>query len=198
MKEKERKKIVLASASPRRRELMKLLNMKFAVKTSDEEEVYQSTEPEEIVKELARQKAGNVAKHCKNSWVIGADTVVVIDGEILGKPKTTEEAISMILRLQGRSHQVYTGVAILETGENPECECLERDAHVERTDVTVWSMTEEEIREYVATGEPMDKAGGYGIQGAFAVYVKGIRGDYYNVVGFPIAYVAHKVKELVR
>ena len=184
MKEKERKKIVLASASPRRRELMKFLNMKFEVKTSDEEEVYQSTEPEEIVKELARQKAGNVAKHCKNSWVIGADTVVVIDGEIL--------------RLQGRSHQVYTGVAILETGENPECECLERDAHVERTDVTVWSMTEEEIREYVATGEPMDKAGGYGIQGAFAVYVKGIRGDYYNVVGFPIAYVAHKVKELVR
>ena len=196
MKEKERKKIVLASASPRRQELMKLLNMEFEVKTSDEDEIYHSTQPEEIVKELARQKAGNVAKHCKNSWVIGSDTVVVIDGEILGKPKTKEEAVSMISRLQGRSHQVYTGVAILETGEDPERECLERDIHMEQTDVTVWSMTEEEIREYVATGEPMDKAGGYGIQGAFAVYVEGIKGDYYNVVGFPIAYVAHKMKEL--
>lgn len=196
MKEKERKKIVLASASPRRQELMKLLNTEFEVKTSDEDEIYYSTQPEEIVKELAWQKAGNVAKHCKNSWVIGADTVVVIDGEILGKPKTKEEAVSMISRLQGRSHQVYTGVAILETGEDPERECLERDIHMERTDVTVWSMTEEEIRKYVATGEPMDKAGGYGIQGAFAVYVEGIKGDYYNVVGFPIAYVAHKMKEL--
>ena len=197
MKEKERKKIVLASASPRRQELMKLLNMEFEVKTSEEEEIYQSTRPEEIVKELARQKAGNVAKHCKNSWVIGADTVVVVDGEILGKPKTTEEAVSMISRLQGRSHQVYTGVAILETGEHPAREFLERDTHVEQTDVTVWSMTEEEIREYVASGEPMDKAGGYGIQGAFAVYVEGIKGDYYNVVGFPIAYVVHKMKELL-
>ena len=192
-------KIVLASASPRRKDLLKQIGIDPVVTASHVKEQITSDIPAEVVMELASQKAADIARtEGDKTIVIGSDTVVSIHGKILGKPESHEEAAGMIREISGHSHQVYTGVAILETGENPECECLERDAHVERTDVTVWSMTEEEIREYVATGEPMDKAGGYGIQGAFAVYVKGIRGDYYNVVGFPIAYVAHKVKELVR
>ena len=115
--------------------------------------------------------------------VIGADTVVVCDGQILGKPKDRDDAVRMIRLLQGRDHQVMTGVTVILNGQ--------QESFCEMTDVHVYPMTEEEIAAYVATGEPDDKAGAYGIQGAFGVYIRGIDGDYNNVVGLPIARLYH-------
>lgn len=212
-------KIILASASPRRRELLEQIGMEFEVITSDVEEVYTSTEPEEIVKELALLKAFDVAQvqegHCV---VIGADTVVVQDGKILGKPKSEEEAFEMLMALQGKDHLVYTGIAMIEciesevptsftTEEELEIDDFDDEGieiettfeltnHAIGTRVYVMPMTEEQIREYIATGEPMDKAGAYGIQGRFAAHIEGIEGDYYNVVGLPVSYVYGRMQQI--
>lgn len=207
------KQIILGSASPRRRELLQLMGMEFEVLVSDAEERYQSIVPQDIVKELALSKAENVVAllarqrqgaetgtnraaepagvMSRPCLVIGADTIVVKDGRILGKPKNEDDAFSMLESLQGRVHEVYTGVALLECdGEAVHV----RANHAEVTKVFVHEMDEAEIRAYIATKEPMDKAGAYGIQGRFAVYIDRIEGDYYNVVGLPVAYLYQQLK----
>lgn len=195
-----KKRIILGSASPRRRELLEQIGVEFEVKVSGKEEVYYSLDPVAIVKELALMKAENVAEELgaadtqeKDLIVIGADTVVVLDGEILGKPKDKADAERMLKALQGRSHDVYTGAAFLTYGRNGDKEVC---SYAVGTRVFVNPMTENEIRAYIATGEPMDKAGAYGIQGRFAAYIEKIEGDYYNVVGLPVSRVYETLKEL--
>ncbi len=188
------KKIILGSASPRRRELLSQIGIEFTVRVSEKEEVYHSETPEEIVKELALMKAKNIAEEIKaDTVIIGADTVVVLDQKILGKPEDEEDAFRMLKSLQGRPHEVYTGVAVLS--RDREKGRLVR-SHAVKTAVYVHEMTDDEIRSYIATGEPADKAGGYGIQGAFAKYIDRIDGDYYNVVGLPVSYVYQTLKEI--
>lgn len=175
---------ILASASPRRKEILEQVGVAFTVSVSRKKEETIRKAPEKVVMELSAQKAEDVAESAGvNTIVIGADTVVSYKGQILGKPKDEKEAESMLLKLQGTVHQVYTGVTIVIKGENEERRTLR---FYEETKVFLRSMTVEQIRSYIATGEPMDKAGSYGIQGRFAVYVKRIEGDYYNVVGLPI------------
>ena len=198
-------KIILGSASPRRRELLSQIGIGFTVRVSDKEEVYHSEVPEEIVKELALMKAENVATEIFEEQqaqlvreeadfvVIGADTVVVLDQKILGKPADGEDAFRMLKSLQGRAHEVYTGVAVLCCKEG---KIQTVRSHAVKTEVYVHEMTEDEIRGYIATGEPLDKAGGYGIQGAFAKYIDRIDGDYYNVVGLPVSFVYQTLKEI--
>lgn len=191
-----KRKVILGSASPRRRELLIQIGVQFEVCVGGGEEYYKSTEPAEIVKELALMKAENTAdaiKNKKSHLIIGADTIVALDGEILGKPADEDDAFRMLKHLQGREHQVYTGVAILEFDEDEKKSVT---YHVEETTVFVHAMDDEEIWCYIATGEPMDKAGSYGIQGRFAAYIDRIEGDYYNVVGLPVAYLYQQLKKL--
>jgi len=188
------KKIVLASSSPRRKELLEQVGVVFEVMTSDKDEVISKSEPEEIVKELALEKANYVAGMLQESAVvIGADTLVAIGSKILGKPRDKKEAYRMLRSLQGKTHQVYTGVAILIKEEN---KLGTYTTFAEMTSVSMYTMTEDEIEYYVSTGEPMDKAGAYGIQGKSAVYVKEIHGDYNNVVGLPVARLYQEMRKL--
>ena len=196
------KTIILGSASPRRRELLAQIGAEFEVRVSNKEEVYHSNVPEEIVKELALMKAENVAEELaeenpagavKSTVVIGADTIVVLDGEILGKPADEADAVRMLNGLQGRRHDVYTGVAVLDYDENGEKRVYNYPVG---TAVCVNEMTEEEIRAYVETKDPLDKAGAYGIQGRFAAHIDRIEGDYYNVVGLPVSRVYRTLREL--
>ena len=192
----QKKKIILASASPRRQELMEQAGYEFEIQVSHKEETYTSTEPDEIVKELALLKAKDVAgqSEAKNLIVIGADTVVAYEGTILGKPKSEEEAFQMINGFQGDKHQVYTGVAILDYDEMGNETVIN---HAVQTDVYVNSMTEEEIWTYIHSDHVMDKAGSYGIQSGFAIHIEKIEGDYFNVVGLPISYVYEVLKKYI-
>lgn len=199
-------KIILASASPRRQELLSRLKVDFEIITSDVEEKTTYTKPDAMVKELSLIKAEAVLhqimeqKHCtvdseqQPIMVIGADTVVSKDNCIMGKPKSVSEAFRMIHSIQGSTHQVYTGVTILlydcATGK------IQSESFAERTDVSVFPMTELEIENYVATGDCMDKSGAYGIQGDFGIFVEKIDGDYNNVVGLPLARLYQVLKEL--
>lgn len=185
------KNIILASASPRRRELLQKLNLPFEVRVSDVEEVITKTAPAEIVEELSLQKALAVARTEPDALVIGADTMVASDETVLGKPKDKEDAAAMLKSLQGKSHQVYTGVTVTWKGQKGR----EIRTFSEASQVILYPMTDEEIKRYVATGEPMDKAGSYAIQGLFTVYVKGIVGDYNNVVGLPVARLYQELKK---
>ena len=186
-------KILLASASPRRKEILQKAGVRFSVSVSQEEETITKSAPDEVVEELAGKKAYAVLKQNQEEGilVIGADTVVSLDGEILGKPKDEDEAVSVLMRLQGRTHEVYTGVAALRM-ENGE---IKEHVFSECTKVEFYPVSRKEIEDYVATREPMDKAGSYGIQGAFSAYVKGIRGDYYNVVGLPVGRLFWEMKK---
>lgn len=186
-------KILLASASPRRKEILQKAGVRFSVSVSQEEERITKSAPDEVVEELAGKKAYAVLKQNQEEGilVIGADTVVSLDGEILGKPKDEDEAVSVLMRLQGRTHEVYTGVAVLRM-ENGE---IKEHVFSECTKVEFYPVSRKEIEDYVATREPMDKAGSYGIQGAFSAYVKGIRGDYYNVVGLPVGRLFWEMKK---
>ena len=184
-------KIILASASPRRRELLAQAGFSFEVKVSDAGETTTEREPEKIVEELALRKAEAAAAEEEDALVIGADPIVAADGKILGKPHSREEAFAMLSMLQGRTHQVYTGVALILKESGTE----RRQVFSEKTDVTMYAMTEQEIRAYINTGEPMDKAGAYGIQGRAAIYIERIDGDYNNVVGLPIARLYQEVKK---
>ncbi len=229
------KKIILASASPRRRELLTQIGLDFEVVVSETEEKITSTEPAKVVEELSAQKAEAVwEKLCSmtasqgsvtnaerldegsgvsrtdegsevfepeqtsgettmtDTLVLGADTVVACDGKILGKPADTEAAAAMLTMLQGRGHEVYTGVTILYE-QNGERKTL---TFHEKTIVHFYPMTDAQIREYVATGDPMDKAGSYGIQGFCARYIRGIEGDYNNVVGLPVGRVYQELHGL--
>ena len=205
--------IILASASPRRRELLSQIGIEYEVIPSQKEEVVTSTVPSEIVMELARQKAEDIAiKSGKiDKIVLGADTIVALNGEVMGKPLDEDDAYAMISKLQNNTHQVYTGVSLSVLKEDGSI-----DSHVfyEETNVSVYPMTEEEIWNYIRTKsfsnnskvskwdankEPLeceDKAGAYGIQGPFAAYIQGIRGDYNNVVGLPIGRVYQEMKKL--
>ena len=207
MNELDNYKIVLASASPRRKELMELAGMEFEIWPSDKEEVVTATEPSEVCRQLSKQKALDVAASIRtyndnhpdittsqDILVIGADTIVTLDGEILGKPADEDEAKHMLGRLSGRAHSVFTGVTFV---------FMSREGRVgeytffEETKVTFYEISKEEIEEYVATKDPLDKAGAYGIQSGAAVFVKGIEGDYYNVVGLPIARLLWELKHLL-
>ena len=180
-------KIILASASPRRRELLTQIGISFTIQKAEKEETVTTSVPSEAVKELALQKAREVAEKYPADVVIGADTIVAANGQILGKPKDAEDAIQMLRMLQGGSHEVITGVAILlNNGEK-------LINFAETTRVHVFPMTEEQICSYVESGEPMDKAGSYGIQGTFAAYISGIEGDYNNVVGLPVGRLYQEV-----
>jgi len=233
---KQRRRIILASGSPRRRELLTQAGLAFCIRTADVDETPTVTEPAAVVEELSRRKAEAVAEELRNDagktedtipaetagdtdgtvesageidisgpLIVAADTIVALDGEILGKPRDAEDAVRMLSELSGRTHEVYTGVTVLR-GKAPDGETRnEGNGAAEAvvtgetgawdavtfstgTRVTFYPLTEEEIRDYVASGEPMDKAGAYGIQGLGARLVERIEGDYNNVVGFPLAH----------
>jgi septum formation protein len=186
-------KIILASASPRRRELLKLADLEFTVQPSTGEEVIKETLPDKVVMQLSKDKAMEIAAVSEyGTVIIGADTVVAAGDKILGKPKDREDAFRMISGLRNQSHRVYTGVTLVYHGaqgdviSNFACE----------TKVYVYDMTDEEIWSYIETGEPMDKAGAYGIQGRFAEYVSHIEGDYNNVVGLPLSALLQEAKKM--
>lgn len=186
-------KIILASNSPRRRELMEKAGLSFRVIPAEcEEAVASGTPPEEVVASLALQKARWVADNKtdgfdRDTLVIGADTVVAVGDEILGKPASREDAFSMLKTLSGKEHSVYTGVAViyLDTGRE--------ESFVSCTRVFFYDLTDEEINAYIDTKEPFDKAGAYGIQGRGGLLVKSISGDYNNVVGLPVAELVRRI-----
>ena len=191
----EKSKIILASGSPRRKELLLQIGIVPEIIVSHVEEKITSDVPAEVVMSLAEQKAVDVAKEMSEGPVIlGSDTVVAADGKILGKPKSHEEAYEMIRRLAGRSHQVYTGVCLVKKG--PEGEADTVVSFYDETDVNVSPMTEKEIREYADSEEPMDKAGSYAVQGFFARYIDGLKGSYANVMGLPVHLVYQELKKL--
>lgn len=174
---------ILASGSPRRKELLSLIIPEYEVLVSGcEESVPNGTPAEKVPALLAEQKALAVAKLRPDDTVIGSDTVVVLDGEIFGKPKDEAHAHTMLRALSGKRHFVYTGVAVAEKGSVR--------SFVQKTEVEFYELSDETIEKYVSTGEPMDKAGAYGIQGKGCVLVKGVVGDYFNVMGLPVAELA--------
>ncbi len=182
------KKLILASGSPRRKEILTQVGLEFTVIKSDVEEVITKTDPAEIVMELSAQKAQDVYSKLEapeEYLVLGSDTVVAFDKKVLGKPEDEEGAYAMLSMLSGRKHSVFTGVTLV-SDEGV-------DTFYEETQVEFYEMTEEEIWAYIRTGEPMDKAGAYGIQGKAAAFIRGIHGDYYNVVGLPVAAVMHRM-----
>ena len=215
MQKEQNVRLVLASASPRRRELLSQIGLEFTVMPSTKEENAKTTEAGALVQELSRQKAVDIweqlsggqgqnpdadqeqiseetqepnlnGKRQPELLVIGADTVVCCEGKILGKPHSREAAAEMLTALQGRSHEVYTGVTLYSQSETV--------TFFECTQVEFYPMTEVEISEYIDSKEPMDKAGAYGIQGLGARFVKGLRGDYNNVVGLPVGRLYQELK----
>lgn len=187
-------KLILASASPRRKELLKNLGYAFSIEVCDLDENSDKTKPYELVMDLAQTKAKAIMDmHAgEDVIVIGADTVVANESEILGKPRDLEHAKEMISSLQGKIHQVYTGVCLYWNNGKIN----QNLTFYEKTDVEVYPMTTEEIEAYVATRECEDKAGSYAIQGLFSPYIKGISGDYNNVVGLPVARIYQEIRKL--
>lgn len=219
--ERVQMKIVLASGSPRRRELLTGLGLDYTVLVSGVEEHVTEKEPARVVEELSDQKARDVLQKLFSAvsdrgtdtgdsaeedvrqelrfWnggeellVIGADTIVALDGQILGKPTSVKDAANMLGRLSGRQHQVYTGVTLYHHSQGQ----TRRHTFHECTQVRFYPMTEEEISWYISTGEPMDKAGAYGIQGRGSRFVEAIEGDYSNVVGLPVARLYQELKTM--
>lgn len=192
-------KIILASASPRRTQLLSQIGIEHTVIPSMCEEIINKSLPEEVVMELSAQKAEDIywkykSEHQNQDFlVLGADTIVALENQILGKPKDETDAFHMIRILQGKKHQVYTGVTILGWKNEKEI----RKTFCECSQVDVYPMTTKEINDYIATGEPLDKAGAYGIQGRFAAYTRGIEGDYNNIVGLPIARVYQELNHIL-
>lgn len=198
--------IILASASPRRKELLEQIGLEFEICPAKGEEIITKSVPEEVVMELSKQKAEEVAAMVSSFGenhkeittpsdilVIGADTVVAYDGKILGKPKDEDDAKRMLAMLSGNTHSVFTGVTLVlidKSGRAGEV------VFYEKTDVKMYPMTAQEIERYVSTGEPMDKAGSYAIQGKCAIHIEKIDGDYNNVVGLPIARIYQELKNI--
>ena len=183
--------LILASSSPRRKELLQGLGLPFVVEVKTvKEDVPADTEPAAVVEMLALRKAQAVAANHKNGLIIGADTVVVCHDEILGKPRDQQQAKGMLKKLQGTDHHVYSGVAVVNA--------LNGSSVVthQQTKVFLQPMSDEVIARYVATGEPLDKAGAYAIQGIAAIFVEKIEGCYFNVVGLPINSLAHLLKKM--
>ena len=185
------KKIILASASPRRKELLEQIGLSFQIEPARGEEHITSVIPREVVEELSYQKAMEVAElhRDEDALILGADTIVVYDNQIMGKPADEEEAKAMLRQLSGKTHCVFTGVtAVLWEDKEKTVRTFS-----EKTEVTFYPMSEEEIMFYVKIREPMDKAGAYGIQGIGAKYIQAICGDYNNVVGLPVARLYQEV-----
>lgn len=187
------KKIILASGSPRRKELLEQIGLSFEVIPSGAQEKITKRIPAEVVEELSVQKAEDVAAQIADGIIIGADTIVCQNGEIMGKPKDRRDAFRMLGQIQGNVHSVFTGVTVLiKDNQNTETVTFSCE-----TKVHVYPMTAEEIERYLDTGEPMDKAGAYGIQGSFAAWVASIEGDYNNVVGLPVSALWQIIKKHV-
>ena len=184
-------KFILASQSPRRKELLELADIPFEVIPSNLEEILNpDLSPEDQVKELALLKATDLSQQYPEHYIIGADTIVVLDNRILGKPVDEDDAINTLKSLRGKKHQVMTAVGLVCTVEKI------REVFVNITDVTFYHMSDEWIEDYVASGVPMDKAGAYGIQDAGFELVQQIHGDYYSVMGLPIAQLKQKIAQL--
>ena len=186
-------RIILASASPRRKELLEQVGAEFEIIPAVGEEIITDSSPQQAVLDLAAQKAAEVAaKVREDSLVLGADTVVAFGDKILGKPKNEADAKQMLSLLSGKTHSVYTGVSIVvrQSGESQSY------SFYEETEVTMYPLSEQQILSYIRTKEPMDKAGSYGIQGKGAVFIEKIQGDYNNVVGLPIARVFRTLEEV--
>ncbi len=180
-------KLILGSSSPRRQELLRQVHIPFLVRTTDvDESSIQETNPQEMVKQLALLKAESVRRENPKEVVLTADTIVCFEDEILGKPKNKEEAFEMLTMLSGKEHDVFTGVSIQSS--------TDQQVFFEKTKVAFWPLSPEEIEWYIATGEPFDKAGAYGIQGSGSIFVKKIIGDYFNVVGLPISRVVRELR----
>ncbi len=187
-------RLILASGSPRRKELLEQVGAEFEILPAKGEEIITSTVPKQVVMELSAQKAEEAAGRYKKELgedesgivvILGADTVVAYENKILGKPKDKEDAVKMLQLLSGNTHSVFTGVTLIIEQEGKR----EKQSFFAETKVTMYPMTKEQIHAYVETGEPMDKAGAYGIQGKCAVYIEKIAGDYNNVVGLPVSLV---------
>ena len=198
--------IILASQSPRRKELLEQIGLEFEICPAKGEEIITKSIPEEVVMELSKQKAEEIAAMVSSYaqehkdittpsdiLVIGADTVVAYDGKILGKPVDEADAKRMLTMLSGNTHSVFTGVTLVLIDKSGRAGEL---VFYEKTDVKMHKMTEQEIDRYIATGEPMDKAGSYGIQGKCAIYIQKIDGDYNNVVGLPITRIYQELKKI--
>ena len=181
--------IILASGSPRRRELLNTLGLSFTVcPAKGEENAPEGAGPAEIVKALSRAKAAEVSRQFAGELIIAADTIVYLDGRVLGKPKDEADARAMLASLSGRAHEVYTGVTVI-LGEDTLCEA-------ECTKVFFRELSAEEIDAYVASGDPMDKAGAYGIQGKASLMVERLEGDYFNVMGLPLCRLGKMLKTI--
>lgn len=177
------KPLILASQSPRRQEILSLAGFEFTVCPASTEWAPEGLLPYDRVRELARSKAAEVAKNYPDSLILGSDTMVVLGENALGKPRDEQEALEMLMSLQGRTHEVMTGVWIMET-DALGC-VVKENGFTDVTTVDFWEFSEDEAREYIATKEPMDKAGAYGIQGKGMRLVKGINGDFFTVMGLP-------------
>ena len=177
------KPLILASQSPRRQEILTLAGFEFTVCPADAEWAPEGLFPFDRVRELARSKATEVAQKYPDSIILGSDTMVVLGETALGKPRDEQAAVDMLMSLQGRSHKVMTGVWVIET--DAVGNAVKEDGFTDVTTVDFWAFSEVEAREYVATNEPMDKAGAYGIQGKGMRLVKGINGDFFTVMGLP-------------
>ncbi|OIJ10270.1 septum formation inhibitor Maf [Anaerobacillus arseniciselenatis] len=181
------KKLILASGSPRRKQLLEQAQLEFSISTSSVDESFNQTEtPDQVVEQLAKRKARDVFLRHEDCIIIGADTIVSINGEILGKPNNEEEAKEMLCLLSGKNHEVYTGVAIISDEKTVSFH--------ERTIVSFLPLEESDIESYIGSGEPFDKAGSYGIQGLGALFVNKIDGCYFNVVGLPLARTVRELK----
>lgn len=193
-------RLVLASASPRRQELLRNAGIAFTVRPANIPELPQEGEsPRDFAQRMAREKALAVFLERHDDFVVGADTVVIVDGQILGKPRDEADAARMLRLLSGRSHQVTTAVCLTGPtspgGHDRQPRIVFEDHRSETTLVTVDKLSDEDIRSYIASGEPMDKAGAYGIQGVASRWISRIEGDYFNVVGLPVALVCRMLKE---
>lgn len=183
------KPVILGSASPRRKELFSRIVPQFEVFPARcDESVPEGISPEEAVRMLACRKAAAVARQFPQAAVVGADTIVALEGKILGKPEDEADAAAMLRMLSGKSHQVLTGVSVVNEGR--------QESFAARTRVEFYPLSDEEILRYIRTAEPMDKAGAYGIQGYGALLVKGMEGDFYNVVGLPVAQTARLLRQM--
>lgn len=186
-------RVILASSSERRKDLLKQIGIEPEVIPSNIDEKAESTDPADIVEEVSSNKAQAVAEGLTGDFVvIGADTVVSFDGEIMGKPADRDEAFSMLKKLQGSRHEVYTGVTLITV--NGEEGLI--DTFHSRTIIDIMPMTDEQINKYVDTGEYEGKAGGYAVQGKFAAYVRDVAGDYYNIVGLPVSMVVDRLRQM--
>ncbi|MDD6466819.1 MAG: Maf family protein [Erysipelotrichaceae bacterium] len=184
-----KRNLILASASLRRQELLQLCHVPFTIEVSQIQEVIDPTLPlEQAIEQVAYQKAADVFQRNPEALVLGSDTIVVIDDQILGKPKDKEDARRMMNLLSGRTHQVITGVCLLSQEE--------RRLFHQVAEVTFVKMSQEEIEHYISLDEPYDKAGGYALQGEAAIYISSIKGDYYSIVGLPVQLVYQHLKEI--